>query len=335
MRVLVTGATGYIGSHTCLALIEAGHEVVGIDDYSNSHREVGARLNALAGTDVLIHECDLTDAARTQRVVAATEPDAVVHFAGRKAVGESVADPLRYERINVGSTISLAGAMRTVGVDRIVFSSSCTVYGNPEHVPVDETHRVAPINPYGRTKRDIEALLEECSRAYGWSTRCLRYFNPIGAHPSGQLGEAARGEAVNLMPRLVEAASGGDPFPVFGDDYPTADGTCVRDYVHIVDLARGHVAAVERLGNEPTWDAINLGTGRGSSVFEILAAAQTATGISVPRVIAPRRPGDAAQVFADVSLAARVLSWRSELSLEAMCADAWRWQQNRGERRPA
>ena len=329
MRVLVAGGAGYIGSHTVLKLVEAGHEVVIADDWSNSRRSVVDRLEKLSGTSIPVHDIDLTDTDATDRLVAGTGVEAVIHFAGRKAVGESVEQPLDYYRTNLGSTFSLLAAMRNHGVRHFVFSSSATVYGEDAPVPCRETYEpLAANNPYGRTKVMVEHVLGDVARADGLKVALLRYFNPVGAHPSGDIGEDPQGIPNNLMPFIAQVAVGRrERLSVFGGDYPTADGTCVRDFIHVEDLAEGHVAALEHL---PAMDdpvrAFNLGTGRGTSVLELFHAFERAVGHELPYEVVERRPGDVATLYADTSHAADELGWRTTRTIDDMCADTWRWQ---------
>ncbi len=326
--VLLTGGAGFIGSHTCVVLLQAGWQVVVVDDLSNSSEESLARVEALAAGELHLHRLDLRDTAALDAVVAGYDIDAVVHFAGLKAVGESVADPRRYWDVNVGGTLSLLEVLDRHDIHRLVFSSSATVYGDPEVVPLVESARLSTTNPYGRTKLVIEQLLADVASADpSWHIVSLRYFNPVGAHESGMIGEDPRGVPNNLMPYVMQVAVGRRPeLVVFGDDYPTPDGTCLRDYIHVVDLADGHRAALDRLGDLPGWRAVNLGTGEGSSVLEVVAAAAAAVGREIPYRVGPRRPGDAAVTYADPSLAHELLGWRATRGLSQMCVDAWRWQ---------
>lgn len=323
----MTGASGYIGSHASLELLKAGHEVVGFDNLSNSTEESLARVRALAGKPLRFERLDLLDAAGLRRLLKEGF-DAVVHFAGLKAVGESVEKPDLYRRNNVEGSAVLLEAMEAAGCRRLVFSSSCTVYGEVKRNPVDESHPLAAMNPYGATKLAVE---EDCrsraARDPRWRIALLRYFNPVGAHESGRIGEDPRGVPNNLMPYVMQTAVGLRPaVRVWGDDYPTPDGTGVRDYIHVVDLAAGHLAALERLDSLAGAEAVNLGTGRGYSVLEVLAAASRAAGKDIPREVHPRRPGDSAAIWADASLARRKLGWSAERGLDRMCADHWRWQ---------
>lgn len=328
MHVLVTGGAGYIGSHTVLALLKAGHRVTVVDDLSNSSQESLRRVEELAGCSVGFVHLDVRDRVGMDAVFAAAAVGAVIHFAGLKAVGESVADPLRYYDVNVGSTVSLLAAMAAAGVGRIVFSSSATVYGDPASVPITEDFPVRPASPYGHTKAVIEDLLSDMAASgAGWQVSLLRYFNPVGAHPSGRIGEDPSGVPNNLLPFVAQVAVGRRPeVAVFGDDYDTADGTGVRDYIHVMDLALGHVAALDRPPGPDAVLTVNLGTGAGASVLDVVRTFAEASGAPVPYRIAPRRPGDVAACYADVSLAAEVLGWRAHRSLADACADTWRWQ---------
>ena len=325
--VLVTGGLGYIGSHTCLVLAEAGHRLVIVDNLSNAKEEVLARLQALCpGKEFLWHRTDIRDRAGLEKILSGDKIDAVVHFAGLKAVGESVEKPLLYYDNNVGGTVALLEAMAACGVKKIVFSSSATVYGDPERLPLTEDHPLRPTNPYGKTKLVIEHVLADQAAAdAGFRYAALRYFNPIGAHPSGRIGEDPRGIPNNLLPFLARVAVGSLPaLRVFGRDYATPDGTGVRDYIHVMDLARGHLAALQYLSKESI--TCNLGTGRGYSVLEVVKAFERACGRKLALEFAPRRPGDIATSYADASLAARALGWKASLGIDDMCRDIWRWQ---------
>ena len=329
-RILVTGAAGYIGSHACLELIEAGFEVVALDNLSNSSFEAIRRIEQLTGTDIPFHETDLVDEAGLNQVFDAHEFDAVMHFAGMKAVGESVEIPLRYYQNNLIGTMNLLQCMTDRDVKRLVFSSSCTVYGDPETVPISEENRLQTVSPYGRTKFFIEEMSRDVAAAPGggdWKVVLLRYFNPVGAHESGLIGEDPVGIPNNLMPYILQVAVGRREYlRVFGDDYPTRDGTGVRDYIHVVDLAKGHVAALEKLDDVDGCVALNLGTGRGYSVLEVLHAMERAVGREIPYKVVDRRPGDTTEVYADPSRAHEFLGWRSEKTLDEICVDSWRWQ---------
>ena len=334
--VLVTGGLGYIGSHTCVALAEAGYRPVIVDNLGNAKASVLERLRELASTEVAFHRVDVRDGAALGAILARERVQAVLHFAGWKAVGESVAKPLMYYENNVGGTIALLEAMAAHGVPRMVFSSSATVYGEPERLPLTEDHPLRPVNPYAKNKLMIEHILADCAAANaGLRYAALRYFNPIGAHPSGRIGEDPRGVPNNLLPYVAQVAVGRRPsLRVWGRDYATPDGTGVRDYIHVVDLAQGHVAALEYLERSGRSLTANLGTGRGYSVLEVVKAFERASGKAVGLQFHPRRPGDVAQSYADASLAARELGWRAQLSLEAMCRDAWRWQSQNPEGYP-
>jgi UDP-glucose 4-epimerase len=330
MRVLVSGGAGYIGSHTVLSLIEAGHDVVVVDDFSNSKPTVVGRMEALTGAHIPVHAFDLTDADKTEHLFATEEIDAVIHFAGLKAVGESVEKPLEYYANNLGSTFSLVRAMRRHGVRRLVFSSSATVYGDHAPVPYHEDYEpLSAASPYGRTKVMIEQVLTDVARADDLKVALLRYFNPVGAHESGTMGEDPQGIPNNLMPFIAQVAVGRrERLQVFGDDYPTADGTCERDYIHVVDLAAGHVAALEHLeGMAEPVRAFNLGGGEGTSVLGLFHAFEKAVGRELPYEVIGRRAGDLPAYWADPSRAAEELDWRTTRTIEDMCADTWRWQQ--------
>ncbi len=326
--ILLTGATGYIGSHTWLALHAAAMPVVGIDDFSNSSPEVLRRLAALGADVSRFAEVDVTDRAALADVFERWPIEAVVHFAAKKAVGESVAQPLLYYANNVGGTIALAETMRAHGCRRIVFSSTATVYGQPRSLPVREDAALEPSSPYAASKLMSENILRDVERSDpAWRIALLRYFNPVGAHPSGTIGEDPRGTPNNLMPFVAQVAVGKRArLQVFGSDYETADGSGVRDYLHVQDLAEGHVAALKHLLGGGASLTLNLGTGQGVSVLELVRAFERASGRPVPYEIGPRRPGDVAAYYADPALAERLLGWKARLGLDAMCADSWRWQ---------
>ena len=326
--ILLTGAAGYIASHTWLALLEAGHHVVGIDDFSNSSPEVLGRIEKLAGVRPLFHRASVRDAAALDRVFATQPIDAVVHFAAFKAVGESTAKPLDYYANNLGGLIALCQAMQAHGCACFVFSSSATVYGPPERLPIREDAPCAATSPYGATKLMSETILRDLGAAdAAWRCACLRYFNPVGAHSSGLIGEDPRGTPNNLMPYVAQVAIGRRArLQVFGGDYDTPDGTGVRDYIHVVDLAAGHVAALRHLLDGGDTLTVNLGTGHGHSVLEVVRAYEAASGRSVPFDIVPRRPGDVAACYADPALARDVLGWQARADLARMCEDSWRWQ---------
>lgn len=328
--ILVTGGAGYIGSHTCVRLLELGYDVVVLDNFSNSCAEAVRRVEDIARREVVLVEGDINDAALLDRLFQTHKVDAVIHFAGLKAVGESVAQPLRYYHNNVSGTVVLCEAMQRAGVKNMVFSSSATVYGDPASVPIREDFPTSATNPYGRSKLMIEELLGDLYVADdSWNIALLRYFNPVGAHSSGRIGEDPADIPNNLMPYIAQVAVGRrEHLNVFGSDYPTPDGTGVRDYIHVMDLAEGHVKALEWLDRDLGIKAFNLGTGKGYSVLDMLHAFEKACGHKLPYVLTDRRPGDVACCYADPTLAAEELGWRAELSLEAMCADAWRWQSN-------
>ncbi|MFW5752527.1 MAG: UDP-glucose 4-epimerase GalE [Planctomycetota bacterium] len=330
MHILVTGGAGYIGSHTCIQLLEAGHALTVVDNLCNASAEALVRVRALARAELAFHQVDLRDADGLDAAFAARPVDAVIHFAALKAVGESVAQPLRYYENNVGGTLALLRSMEAHGCRRLVFSSSATVYGDPERVPITEDCRLQATNPYGRTKLMMEDIMRDlCASDARWSCVLLRYFNPVGAHASGRIGEDPNGIPNNLMPFISQVAVGRlDELKVFGDDYPTPDGTGVRDYIHVVDLAAGHLAALDQIDDLPGCTAINLGTGRGYSVLEMVQAFAAASGREIPYTVVARRPGDVAACYADPALAAERLGWRAQRGLEAMCADTWRWQRD-------
>ncbi|MGH8492656.1 MAG: UDP-glucose 4-epimerase GalE [Moraxellaceae bacterium] len=330
MKVLVTGGAGYIGSHTCIELLQAGHMPVVVDNFSNSKPEGLRRVREITGQDFPVHNLDVRDRLALAKVFADEKPDAVIHFAGLKAVGESVAKPWLYYDNNLGSTLVLIEVMKAAGCRRLVFSSSATVYGIPDSVPLDESSALSAINPYGRTKLMIEDMLRDLAAAEPeWQMVLLRYFNPVGAHESGRIGEDPNGIPNNLMPFISQVAVGRLPqLRVFGGDYPTPDGTGVRDYIHVVDLAQGHVKALDWLSRENPAGAtaINLGTGQGYSVVDMIKAFEAASGRKIPYEIVARRPGDAASCYADPVLAEKLLGWKAVRGVEAMCRDAWRWQ---------
>ena len=328
--ILVTGGAGYIGSHTAVELLNAGHQVVIIDNLCNSSPKVLDRIEALAGKNFSFLQADVRDGAALDRLFAEHHIDGVIHFAGLKAVGESVAQPLRYFDNNVGSTLALLHAMDRANVRRIVFSSSATVYGDPEQVPITESSRLQVTNPYGRTKLICEDILRDLQQADPrWHVAILRYFNPVGAHISGTIGEHPSGTPNNLMPFITQVAVGQREFlSIFGQDYPTPDGTGVRDYIHVVDLAQGHLAALTYLHDRQASITVNLGTGRGVSVKELADTFARVTGVPVPYRFVDRRPGDVAACYADTRLAQEALGWQAQLGVERMCQDAWRWQSN-------
>ncbi len=330
MRILVTGGAGYIGSHTVLKLIESGAVVTVLDNFSNSSPVALERVSAMTGARIAVVHGDVCDAAALESAFSASSYDAVVHFAGLKAVGESTEQPLRYFRNNVSGTLNLLEAMAGSGVKTLVFSSSATVYGVPERVPIAEDAARAATNPYGRSKLIVEDILEDlCQADPGWRIARLRYFNPVGAHPSGALGEDPAGIPNNLMPFISQVAAGRrDKLSIFGGDYPTEDGTGVRDYIHVVDLADGHLAALAYLNGlgEGGLLTVNLGTGRGVSVLEVVRAFEEASGRKVPCEVVGRRAGDVAECYADPSLARELLGWSAKYGISDMCKDAWNWQ---------
>jgi UDP-glucose 4-epimerase len=336
--VLVTGAAGYLGSHAVAALTRQGRAVVGVDDYRSSRRGVVHALAELCETRPTIIEADLTNERAAFEVFSSFRIGAVIHFAGLKSVAESMTDPHLYYRNNIGATVSLLAAMDAAGVRDLVFSSSCTVYGDAARVPIDETEPVAPISPYGASKAAIEAMLTGmCASDDRWRVLSLRYFNPIGADPSGLIGEDPSVAPTTVMPHIMRALLDDEPLRVFGDDYATPDGTCVRDYIHVSDLIDAHLLALDHLPAVKGFDALNLGTGRGVSVLELVRACSEAAGRSVPYTIVDRRPGDAAVVFANPSYAQERLGWRAVRSLTEACADHFRWQSAhpRGHQQPA
>jgi UDP-glucose 4-epimerase len=327
-KILVTGGAGYIGSHTVVELLQAGFEVVVLDNLRNGSAESLRRVEAITGRHAPLVEGDLRDEALVTRLLADHRFDATIHFAGLKAVGESVEKPLAYYDNNVAGTVTFLRCLETAGVRRLVFSSSATVYGDPQRVPIGEDAPTGPTNPYGRTKWMIEFILADLVAADPrWAVGNLRYFNPVGAHPSGRIGEDPDGIPNNLMPFVAQVAIGRrDTLSVFGGDWPTRDGTGVRDYIHVVDLAQGHVAALRRLFEAPGHWTVNLGTGRGYSVLEMVAAFEKASGRPVPHRIVGRRPGDIAECYADPARADALLGWRATRGIDEMCADSWRWQ---------
>ena len=328
MNILVTGGAGYIGTHTIIELIAAGHSVIVVDNLSNSNREALSRVENITGQTIPFYEQDLRDKLALDKVFAENSIDAVIHFAGLKAVGESVEKPLLYYQNNIDSTLILLEVMAAHDVKNVVFSSSATVYGTPDQLPLTENSQVGVglTNPYGKTKYMIEEILRDVAASDpDWSITALRYFNPIGAHASGQIGEDPQGIPNNLMPYVAQVAVGKrDQLSVFGNDYDTVDGTGVRDYIHVVDLAHGHVAAADKLA--PGFNVYNLGTGIGTSVLQLVHAFESASGQSIPLQISPRRTGDIAACYADVSKAKSELGWASELTIEDACRDSWKWQ---------
>ncbi len=329
MAILVTGGAGFIGSHTCLELLRAGHDVSVIDNLCNSSEESLRRVRELAGRDLVFHRADLRDAEAVEQIFASGRIESVIHFAALKAVGESVEKPLLYWDNNVTGSLVLFDAMVRHGTKNLVFSSSCTVYGDPASVPIREDFPVSAVNPYGMSKLTIERMLQDLYRADPtWAISILRYFNPIGADQSGRIGEAPNGIPNNLVPYITQVALGKlRSLAIYGNDYPTRDGTGVRDYIHVTDLALGHLRALDELGQGPRLVTYNLGTGKGVSVLEMVAAFERATGRPIAHHFAPRRPGDVAEAWADASLVREKLGWTAQRGLDEMCADAWRWQQ--------
>ena len=329
MKVLVTGGAGYIGSQTCLELLRKGYEVQVVDNLYNGSVEALTRVKRLSNRNLAFNECDVRDTKLLDKVFGDFKPDAVIHFAGLKSVGESTAKPALYYDVNVGGTATLLGAMERASCDNIVFSSSATVYGQPKYVPCDEHHPLNPINPYGRSKLMGESLLKDWSLAEPKNRHAiaLRYFNPVGSDPSGEIGEDPNGIPNNLMPFIAQVAVGRrDCLQIFGDDYETIDGTGVRDYIHVVDLALSHVAAVEHIQELKPFEAINIGTGNGTSVMHMVRKFEQQSGKQVKFEIAPRRLGDAAEVWADASKAKLKLEFRAKFGVTDMCRDTWRWQ---------
>lgn len=328
MNVLVTGGAGYIGSHTVLELLNENHNVIVVDNLSNSSEEALRRVEKITGKPPVFYEEDLLNKQAIDQIFEAHKIDSVIHFAGYKAVGESVEQPLKYYENNITSTLILCEMMKKHGVKDIVFSSSATVYGDPHEVPITEDFPLSATNPYGRTKLFIEYILKDLHVAdNSWNIALLRYFNPVGAHKSGLIGEDPNDIPNNLMPYISQVAVGKlKQLSVFGDDYPTPDGTGVRDYIHVVDLAIGHLKALEKLASNPGLVVYNLGTGKGSSVLDMVKAFEKASGKEVPYKIAPRRPGDIAACYADPSKAENELGWTAKRGIEEMCEDTWRWQ---------
>ena len=328
MKILVTGGVGYIGSHTCLELVSAGHEVVIVDNLCNSKVSVLDRIGKIAGKAFTLEQVDVRDREKLEAVFAAHKFDAVIHFAGLKAVGESVELPLMYYDNNVSGSVVLVQTMAKFGVKTLVFSSSATVYGDPATVPILENFPLGATNPYGRSKLMVEEMLRDVALADpSWRIALLRYFNPVGAHVSGLIGEDPNGIPNNLVPYIAQVAQGQrEMLSVYGNDYPTVDGTGMRDYIHVVDLAIGHVKTLAKLTKQPGVFTYNLGTGKANSVLEMVRAFERASGKPVPYKIVPRRAGDIATCFADTALAERDLGWRAERNIDQMCADSWRWQ---------
>ena len=329
MKILVTGGAGYIGSHTCVELLENGYDVVIVDNLDNSSEKAVERIGEITGRKPVFYNADIRDAKAMNDIFGSEKPGCVIHFAGLKAVGESVQKPLEYYENNIGGTMVMLDAMRKNGCKNIIFSSSATVYGDPAFVPItEECPKGNPTNPYGRTKSMLEQILTDLNTADPeWNVILLRYFNPIGAHKSGLIGEDPKGIPNNLLPYVAQVAIGKlECVGVFGNDYDTPDGTGVRDYIHVVDLAKGHVKAIDKIKENPGVKIYNLGTGNGYSVLDVIKAYSKACGHDVPYVIKPRRSGDIATCYADASLAKKELGWEAEYGIDDMCADSWKWQ---------
>jgi UDP-glucose 4-epimerase len=330
MKILVTGGAGYIGSHTCVELLEAGYDVVVVDNLYNSSEKSIERIKQITGKDLTFYEADILDAEALDKIFTDEKDiECVIHFAGLKAVGESVAKPLEYYKNNINGTLVLCEVMRAHGCKNIIFSSSATVYGDPAFIPItEECPKGTPTNPYGWTKHMIEQILTDFHTADPeWNVILLRYFNPIGAHKSGLIGEDPKGIPNNLLPYVAQVAIGKlECVGVFGNDYDTPDGTGVRDYIHVVDLAKGHVKAINKIVEKPGVKVYNLGTGKGYSVLDVVKAFSKACGHEVPYVIKPRRPGDIATCYSDATLAKEELGWEAEYGIDEMCADSWKWQ---------
>lgn len=331
MKILVTGGAGYIGSHTCVELINSGYDVVIVDNLYNASMKAVERIGVITGVTPTFYEADILDYPKMSQIFATEKPEVVIHFAGLKAVGESVAKPLEYYENNIAGTLSLCKAMRENGCKNIIFSSSATVYGDPAFIPITEQcPKGVCTNPYGWTKSMLEQILTDMQFADpSWNVILLRYFNPIGAHKSGLIGEDPKGIPNNLLPYVAQVAIGKRPFVgVFGDDYDTPDGTGVRDYIHVVDLACGHVKAIDKIKENPGIKIYNLGTGKGYSVLDVIKAFGKACGKEVPYEIQPRRPGDIATCYSDATLAKEELGWEAQYGIKEMCEDSWRWQKN-------
>ena len=330
MSILITGGAGYIGSHTCVTLIEAGYEVIIYDNLSNASHESIQRIEMITEQDITLIEADIQDKQALHKVFETYTIDAVIHFAGLKAVGESVQKPLTYYQNNIAGTLTLLEVMQAHHCKQIVFSSSATVYGDPASCPITEDFPLSATNPYGRSKLFIEEILRDMYRSdTEWKIVLLRYFNPIGAHPSGTIGEDPNGIPNNLVPFIAQTAVGKrDSLAIFGDDYDTHDGTGVRDYIHVMDLAQGHLDALDRISTFSEVMTINLGTGRGYSVLDVLKAFEKSVGKTIPYRIAPRRPGDIASCYADPSYAKKILGWQATRDINQMCQDSWKWQSN-------
>ena len=328
MKVLVTGGAGYIGSHTCVELLQAGHEVIVVDNLSNSKEESLKRVQDITGKSIIFSKADLLDKATLNSIFEDIPIDAVIHFAGLKAVGESVTIPLKYYNNNISTTLTLCDVMNKHNVKNLVFSSSATVYGNPQSVPINEDFPLSATNPYGRSKLMIEEILRDLYASdNSWNITILRYFNPVGAHPNGKIGEDPNGIPNNLLPYISQVAVGKlEKLSVFGNDYPTEDGTGIRDYIHVSDLAKGHIKALDKLSTESDVSIYNLGTGTGYSVLDVISAFEKSSGKKIPYTIVDRRPGDVASCFANPTKSKLELGWKTEKSIDDMCKDAWRWQ---------
>ena len=327
MRVLVTGGAGYIGSHTCVELLEAGNEVFVIDNLCNGHEAALDRVQSITNCELQFMNSDIRDSNALDKIFKTFEPEAVIHFAGLKAVGESVADPVSYYDVNVGGSVSLLTAMSKAGCNKIVFSSSATVYGDPKYLPYDEMHTTNPINPYGRSKLMVESIISDWIKVHS-SRRgtILRYFNPVGAHESGQIGEEPNGVPNNLMPYIAQVAVGRREFlNIFGNDYDTSDGTGERDYIHVVDLANAHIKALDAQSSIKSFEILNIGCGLGVTVLELIKSFEKISGVSIQYKFAPRRKGDLAKFRADTTYASNLIDWKPKFNIEKMCEDTWRW----------
>ncbi len=333
-KILVTGGAGFIGSHTVVALHQAGFTPIIIDNFSNSTPAVIDALKDLTTPDLAFYEGDVLDKSFMLKIITAEKPQAVIHFAAKKAVGESVAQPLSYYRGNIDGLLTVLECMNESDIKSIVFSSSCTVYGEPDHCPVTElTPQKPATSPYGATKQMCERILEDVTGAHNLNAIALRYFNPVGAHPSAKIGELPLGTPSNLVPFLTQAVAGlREPLTVFGNDYDTPDGTCIRDFIHVMDLAEAHVAAVSHATNTAGFDAINIGSGKGNSVSELITSFENVTGQKVPYSFGPRRPGDVVKIWADATKAKNVLHWQTSRTLDDSMRDAWHWQQTIGKK---
>ena len=331
MRILLTGGIGYIGSHTAITLSEAGHDVILLDNLYNSQIKVLDRIEEILNKKVIFYEADVRNTALVTEILKKEKVDAIIHLAGLKAVGESWKKPIDYYACNVGGSISLASAMKAAGVNILVFSSSATVYGDPKYLPYDEDHPTSPTNPYGRNKLQVEQLLQDIANSdSNWSISCLRYFNPVGAHQTGLIGENPNGIPNNLMPIVAQVATGRLPLlNIYGDDYETIDGTGMRDYIHVMDLAEGHLAAIEWLKKNQGCHYFNLGSGKSNSVLELVSEFEKASGKVIPRQVVSRREGDLPSYYAQADKAFRLLNWKTSRSLSDMCESTWRWEKQK------